>query len=89
MFKAIHPASLLHIFLLLISLAETAYSQSSCTGAISSLDDVADAVACTTVNIDSFTVTAGKSFSLSLLEGTTVNVCMCLALVSTACDDGD
>lgn len=45
-----------------------------CTGSISSLDDVADAVACATVNINSFTVTAGKSFSLSLLEGTTVNI---------------
>ncbi|KAF9522645.1 glycoside hydrolase family 28 protein [Crepidotus variabilis] len=47
---------------------------SSCTGTISSLSDVTDAVECTTVNINAFTVPAGETFSLSLLEGTTVNL---------------
>ncbi|KAG6811145.1 hypothetical protein H0H92_008800 [Tricholoma furcatifolium] len=47
---------------------------SDCTGSISSLDDVTDAVECTTVNINSFTVPAGETFSLSLLSGSTVNV---------------
>ncbi|KIP07777.1 glycoside hydrolase family 28 protein [Phlebiopsis gigantea 11061_1 CR5-6] len=46
----------------------------ACTGTISSLDDVADAVECTTVNINSFTVPAGETFNLELLTGTTVNV---------------
>lgn len=62
-----------------------------CTGTISSLDDVAAAIKCTTVNfscphaafadlaaqvnIESFTVPDGKTFELELLEGTTVNVC--------------
>ncbi|EIW78097.1 hypothetical protein CONPUDRAFT_75768 [Coniophora puteana RWD-64-598 SS2] len=49
-------------------------ASSDCTGTISSLDDVADAVQCTTVNINSFTVPAGETFSLSLLQGTTVNM---------------
>ncbi|KAI0746570.1 endo-polygalacturonase PG1 [Daedaleopsis nitida] len=47
---------------------------SDCTGTISSLDDVAAAVKCTTVNINSFTVPAGKTFDLSLADGTTVNM---------------
>ncbi|KAL8293543.1 hypothetical protein RQP46_000244 [Phenoliferia psychrophenolica] len=45
-----------------------------CTGTISSLDDVTDAVKCTTVNIEAFTVPVGETFALDLLEGTTVNV---------------
>ncbi|KAI0711539.1 endo-polygalacturonase PG1 [Earliella scabrosa] len=45
-----------------------------CTGTISSLDDVAAAVKCTTVNINSFTVPAGKTFDIKLLDGTTVNM---------------
>lgn len=52
---------------------------SDCTGSISSLDDVDDAVACTTVNINSFTVPAGETFNLDLLTGTTVNMCAWLA----------
>ncbi|KAI0827306.1 endo-polygalacturonase PG1 [Trametes gibbosa] len=47
---------------------------SDCTGTISSLDDVAAAVKCTTVNINSFTVPAGKTFDLSLADGATVNM---------------
>ncbi|KAI0657550.1 endo-polygalacturonase PG1 [Cubamyces menziesii] len=47
---------------------------SDCTGTISSLDDVAAAVKCTTVNINSFTVPAGETFNLALADGTTVNM---------------
>ena len=45
-----------------------------CTGTISSLSDVAAAVKCTTVTINKFTVDAGKTFELDLLDGTTVNM---------------
>ncbi|GAB1527215.1 hypothetical protein RhiTH_010390 [Rhizoctonia solani] len=45
-----------------------------CTGTISSLDDVADAVKCTTINIESFTVPAGQTFSISAPDGATINV---------------
>ncbi|KIO31155.1 carbohydrate-binding module family 1 protein [Tulasnella calospora MUT 4182] len=45
-----------------------------CTGTISSLSDVAAAVECTTININSFTVTAGETFDLELATGTTVNL---------------
>ncbi|KAG8710743.1 hypothetical protein FRC08_016777, partial [Ceratobasidium sp. 394] len=45
-----------------------------CIGTISSLNDVAAAQKCTTVNINGFTVPAGKTFSLALLSGTTVNL---------------
>jgi len=61
----------------LLALAQSivaAPASSDCTGTISSLDDVDDAVACTTVNINSFTVPAGETFNLELLEGTTVNM---------------
>ena len=46
----------------------------SCVGEISSLSNVSSAVKCTTVNINSFTVPADETFSLDLLDGTTVNV---------------
>lgn len=52
----------------------TAVGSSSCIGTISSLNDVSSAVQCTTVNINAFTVPAGKTFGLQLLDGTTVNV---------------
>jgi hypothetical protein len=39
------------------------------------LNDVSNAVECTTVNINAFTVPAGQTFALQLLDGTTVNVC--------------
>ncbi|KAG1728385.1 pectin lyase fold/virulence factor [Suillus paluster] len=54
--------------------AATAASKSSCVGTISSLNDVSSAVECTTVNINAFTVPAGQTFELNLLDGTTVNV---------------
>lgn len=49
-------------------------ASATCTGTISSLDDVSDAVKCTTVNINSFTVPAGETFDLELASGTTVNM---------------
>ncbi|KAI1798376.1 endo-polygalacturonase PG1 [Ganoderma leucocontextum] len=45
-----------------------------CTGTISSLDDVDNVVKCMTVNVNSFTVPAGKTFDLDLASGTTVNL---------------
>ncbi|KAG7094446.1 hypothetical protein E1B28_008042 [Marasmius oreades] len=45
-----------------------------CVGTISSLSDVAEAVKCTTVNINSFTVPGGQALTLNLLQGTTVNM---------------
>ncbi|CAE6377663.1 unnamed protein product [Rhizoctonia solani] len=55
-------------------LLATASPVSRCTGTISSLNDVAAAQKCTTINIKTFTVPAGKTFNLSLLDGTTVNL---------------
>ncbi|KAI0030874.1 endo-polygalacturonase PG1 [Vararia minispora EC-137] len=46
----------------------------ACTGTISSLSDVAAAVGCTTITINSFTVPAGETFTLALATGTTVNM---------------
>jgi len=45
-----------------------------CTGTIASLKDVAAAVKCQTVNIKSFTVDAGKTFELDLVDGAVVNL---------------
>ncbi|GAA5951190.1 hypothetical protein JCM10213_003605 [Rhodosporidiobolus nylandii] len=45
-----------------------------CSATISSLDDVSEAIKCTTININEFTVPAGKTFELKLKEGTVVNV---------------
>jgi polygalacturonase len=66
----------LTIFARLIAVRSAVLSNqtTACTGAISSLDDVDDAVKCTTVNINSFTVPAGKQFNLDLTSGTTVNL---------------
>jgi len=55
-------------------LVTAAPSANDCTGTISSFDDVAAAVECTTVNINSFTVPAGQTFNLELASGTTVNM---------------
>ncbi|KAL4062225.1 glycoside hydrolase family 28 protein [Scleroderma citrinum] len=57
-----------------VSAAIATSRSSNCTGEISSLNDISAAVRCTTVNINSFTVPAGETFSLDLLDGTTVNV---------------
>lgn len=54
--------------------ALTYAASTACTGTISSLDDVSDAVKCTTVNINAFTVPAGETFNLELATGTTVNM---------------
>ncbi|KAF8187455.1 polygalacturonase [Pholiota molesta] len=45
-----------------------------CVGTVNSIDDVASAVQCTTVNLNSFTVPAGQGLTLSLQTGTTVNM---------------
>ncbi|KAG9312417.1 pectin lyase fold/virulence factor [Chiua virens] len=60
--------------LTLVNATPQAASSRRCTGTISSLSDINSAVQCTTVNINAFTVPAGKTFSLNLLHGTTVNV---------------
>ncbi|KAF8070022.1 polygalacturonase [Lyophyllum atratum] len=60
--------------LVLLSLFGVAHATSGCTGTISSLADVAAAVACTTVNINAFTVPGGQALTLKLLTGTTVNL---------------
>ncbi|KAG9095314.1 hypothetical protein FRC06_009916 [Ceratobasidium sp. 370] len=63
---ALSLLSLAH--LLLASLARR------CTGTISSLDDVSAAIKCTTININSFTVPAGKTFQVDAPAGATVHV---------------
>ncbi|KAF8595727.1 endo-polygalacturonase PG1 [Ceratobasidium sp. AG-I] len=45
-----------------------------CTGTISSLDDVAAAIKCTTININSFTVPAGKTFEIDAPTNAIVNM---------------
>ncbi|KDN42234.1 hypothetical protein RSAG8_06901, partial [Rhizoctonia solani AG-8 WAC10335] len=45
-----------------------------CTGTISSLNDVANAQKCTTININAFTVPAGKTLAIECISGTTVNM---------------
>lgn len=62
------------INLALVALVKAALAAAACVGSISSLDDVAAAVKCTTVNINSFIVPAGKTFDITLLDGTTVNM---------------
>ncbi|KDQ57594.1 glycoside hydrolase family 28 protein [Jaapia argillacea MUCL 33604] len=57
-----------------IGVALAAPASRSCVGTISSLSDIANATQCTTVDIESFTVPAGEGFTLSLLNGTTVNL---------------
>ncbi|CAE6436538.1 unnamed protein product [Rhizoctonia solani] len=62
------------ISLLSVAPAIRAAPARRCTGTISSLDDVADAVKCSTINIESFTVPAGETFSISAPDGATINV---------------
>ncbi|KAG8731974.1 hypothetical protein FRC11_001292 [Ceratobasidium sp. 423] len=57
-----------------VALVAAAPAGKRCTGTISSLNDVAAAQKCTTININGFTVPAGKTFALSCLSGTTVNL---------------
>jgi galacturan 1,4-alpha-galacturonidase len=61
-------------FVVLAPLLATASPVGRCTGTISSLNEVSNAQKCTTININGFTVPAGKTFALSLLDGTTVNL---------------
>ncbi|KAI9566645.1 pectin lyase fold/virulence factor [Boletus coccyginus] len=65
--------ALLSLFTLVEAVPQ-ATSYSNCVGTISSLSDVGAATQCSTVNINAFTVPAGETFSLNLLQGTTVNV---------------
>ncbi|KAG2032932.1 glycoside hydrolase family 28 protein [Suillus americanus] len=65
---------LLALGFLVAGIAEVTAAGSSCIGTISSLDDVSSAIKCTTININAFTVPAGETFELQLLDGTTVNV---------------
>ncbi|CAE6415747.1 unnamed protein product [Rhizoctonia solani] len=71
----------------LLSLASTLLASPApakrCTGTISSLDDVAAAIKCTTIrgariftliNINAFTVPAGETFQLDAPTGATVNL---------------
>ncbi|KAF8813937.1 polygalacturonase, partial [Phlegmacium glaucopus] len=46
----------------------------ACSANISSLSDVANAVKCTTITLNGFTVPAGKTLSLPLANGTTVTM---------------
>jgi polygalacturonase len=46
-----------------------------CTGTIASLNDVANAVKCQTIVINSFTVPAGETFSLNVLQDTSITMC--------------
>jgi polygalacturonase len=72
MFALGHLYSFLVIMRLL--LAEAAPQSQTCTGTIASLNDVAAAVKCTTININGFTVPAGQTFKLALASGTLVNL---------------
>ncbi|EPQ57443.1 endo-polygalacturonase PG1 [Gloeophyllum trabeum ATCC 11539] len=56
------------------ALAANVPRSSDCVGTIASLDDVAAAQECSTVNIEGFTVPAGEGFTLSLIDGATVNL---------------
>ncbi|KAF9568222.1 endo-polygalacturonase PG1 [Agrocybe pediades] len=49
-------------------------ASAACVGTINSLNDVAAAVKCTAVNLNSFTVPGGQALTLSLATGTTVNM---------------
>jgi galacturan 1,4-alpha-galacturonidase len=60
--------------LALLSIAGLVSTAEACTGTISSLADVTAAVACTTVNINGFTVPGGQALTLKLLTGTTVTM---------------
>ena len=67
--------ALLSLFTLVEAVPQATSYYGDCVGTISSLSDVSAAIQCPTVNINAFTVPAGKTFSLDLLQGTTVNVC--------------
>jgi len=60
--------------LLTLTTAVPQARSSDCVGTITSLSDVSAAVECTTINIHSFIVPAGKTFALSLKDNTIVNV---------------
>lgn len=66
--------SLLASFVMVASVIGNPAPAATCTGTISSLNDVAAAVKCTNVVINSFTVPAGQMFNLNLASGTTVTM---------------
>ncbi|PPQ90560.1 LOW QUALITY PROTEIN: hypothetical protein CVT25_015874 [Psilocybe cyanescens] len=49
-------------------------ANAACSATINSLSDVADAVKCTSITLNGFTVPAGQGLSLSLASGTTVTM---------------
>ncbi|CUA67313.1 polygalacturonase [Rhizoctonia solani] len=57
-----------------VALVAASPSGKRCVGTISSLNDVAAAQKCTTININAFTVPAGKTFEIAALDKTTVNL---------------
>ncbi|CAE6421327.1 unnamed protein product [Rhizoctonia solani] len=57
-----------------VALVAASPSEKRCIGTISSLNDVAAAQKCTTININAFTVPAGKTFEIAALDKTTVNL---------------
>ncbi|ORY88348.1 endo-polygalacturonase PG1 [Leucosporidium creatinivorum] len=82
-----HHSTLLSLFTSVVGLSTLAVAhdlgahdasrfalEKRCTGTIASLSDVSAAVKCKTINIKSFKVPVGKTFDLSLLDGTIVNV---------------
>ncbi|KIM45450.1 glycoside hydrolase family 28 protein [Hebeloma cylindrosporum] len=75
-FKAALLISLFLTTFLLTKAATTGYYDppTTCTGTINSLSDVSNAVKCTNVVLNGFTVPAGKGLVLPLLDGTTVNM---------------
>ena len=62
-------------------------SSSPCTGTIASLDDIDDAVACDVVNIESFTVPAGKTFEINLADNSIVNLGMLRQIIRSPIDE--
>lgn len=65
---------MLAVLVAVIVVAVIGANAADCTATINSLDDVSAAKKCTTVNINGFTVPAGEGFTLSLAEGSTVNL---------------
>ncbi|KAF7782166.1 CAZyme family GH28 [Agaricus bisporus var. burnettii] len=62
------------LLLLATTRAARVRRESDCVGTINSMDDVADAVRCTTVVLNGFTVPAGQTLNIDLLDGSTVNM---------------
>ncbi|KDR78592.1 hypothetical protein GALMADRAFT_223864 [Galerina marginata CBS 339.88] len=61
------------LFVLILSSAAT-LANAACSATINSLADVANAVKCTSITLNGFTVPAGQALTLSLATGTTLNM---------------